>query len=925
MGFYIRKSINFGGVRFNFSKSGIGASVGVKGFRVGTNSRGNYIHMGRGGLYYRAAIGKKQNDRRVSVPQLPSPSPAQQSVGPQIPQEELHFKDIDSGDITYIVDSSSQDVVDEINAKRKKFPFWPLGLLLVFIPKAGFLLAIISAILLAVLVDKRRKTTVLVYDIDEDTEQEIQGFYNAFDELIGCSSAWHVVSQASVQNKKYHAGANQLVNRATIRVSYNAPKHLKTNVKVPALPVGNQTIYFFPDRILIYDKKAVGGLAYESFSVTRRNQRFIENGAVPRDGTIVDHTWQYVNKSGGPDRRFSNNRQLPILLYSEVFFTSNRGLNELVQFSKQTAGIDLIGKLEQYKRSAALSRDGVPFQPSDRAKQTVVANALPVTPSEHFAPIRPAQVSQGRAYAPEKIIPHPQAKSKQADPYAIFKRMKQVGARQGGYVSYYSDDADTFFKQAMFMKDFTDNYGEIVPLDTYYATYGKMNDAQLRTYFTWRTKARQGSIESTSLSYVFCYIFELLNDVGVANPADALEKLIALWLAFREFDNKIDNYLRDWIRDYYVIHKAMLPIAFTEYSQRFPIQRHGEDIEILTKATPCTWDDLRVIEASSSFKITNGQFYKAGNQEVIEGCACFVIRELAKLFKRSGVDFRNMFIEKRNEKIYSLYQGAVHRDVTVQTVTVELSDFETMKHNSRGWHREYISITQYRTAIGYIMKLMEVKMRQHFGYKRSLQAPAISVLENCFLNSEPDKFEWPNRPTMDKLKTWKGKAFAVINSAGFESAIAQAISDYCKAAHIVITNGEVRIVKPVEIDMSKLQDIEREHIATAEKLITEEPDEIAVDVPVAVPVAEIVVPEVSEVSGIVGLVDSLSAESRNLLQAILQGENIPLNSELLVETINEKAFPAIEDNLIDYSEGTPYIYDDYVDELQAALGGNEWA
>ena len=920
MGFYVRKSVNFGGVRFNISKSGVGASVGVKGFRVGTNSRGNYIHMGRGGLYYRAAIGKKQNDRRVSATLLPSPSPTQQPIGPQIPHEELHFKDIDSGDITYIVDSTSQDVVNEINAKRKKFPFWPLALLLVFIPTVGVLLAIISAILLAVLVDKKRKTTVLVYDIDEDTEQEIQSFYNAFDELVSCSAAWHVASQASVQNKKYHAGANRLVDRATIRVSYNTPKYLKTNVKVPAIPVGSQTIYFFPDRILIYDKKAVGGLAYGSFSVSRRNQRFIENGTVPRDGTIVDYTWQYVNKSGGPDRRFSNNRQLPILLYSEVFFTSNSGLNELVQFSKQTAGIDLISKLEQYKRSAILSTDDVHSQPSDRVNQHILANALPAAPSECFAPVQPAQVPPGSAYAPEKIIAHPQVKGKQAEPYAIFKKMKQVGGHQSGYISYFSDDSDTFYKQAMFMKDFTDDYSEIVPLDTYYTTYGKMNDAQLRTYFTWRTKTRQGNIENTSLSYVFCYIFELLNDVGVVTPADAIEKLIALWLAFREFDDKIDHYLRDWIRDYYVTHKAALPIAFSEYSRRFPVQRHGEDVEILAKAKLCNWDDLRVIEASSSFKITNGQFYKAGNQEIIGSCACYVIRALAKEFKRNGVDFRNMFVEKRSEKVYSLYSGAVHRDVTVQSIAVELSDFEVMKHNSRGWHREYISITQYKSAMGYIMKLIEVKMRQQFGYKRNLQAPNISVAENCFLNSEPDKFEWPNHPTMDKLKIWKGKAFAVISSDGFEAAIERAILGFCKVSHIVIKDGKVRIVKPVEIDMSKLQDIEREHIATAEKLITEEPGETVINMPAAVPAAEIIIPEVS---GITGLVVSLPAESKNLLQAILQGENIPSNSELLVETINEKAFTAIEDNLIDYSEGVPYIYDDYVDELQAALGGKE--
>lgn len=56
----------------------------------------------------------------------------------------------------------------------------------------------LAAILLVTLVDKQRNTTVLVYDIGEDTEQEIQSFYNAFDELVVCGAAWHVSSQASV-------------------------------------------------------------------------------------------------------------------------------------------------------------------------------------------------------------------------------------------------------------------------------------------------------------------------------------------------------------------------------------------------------------------------------------------------------------------------------------------------------------------------------------------------------------------------------------------------------------------------------------------------------------------------------------------------------------------------------------------------------
>jgi hypothetical protein len=40
MAFYYRKSINLGPFRVNIGKSGLGYSVGGRGFRVGTSSRG---------------------------------------------------------------------------------------------------------------------------------------------------------------------------------------------------------------------------------------------------------------------------------------------------------------------------------------------------------------------------------------------------------------------------------------------------------------------------------------------------------------------------------------------------------------------------------------------------------------------------------------------------------------------------------------------------------------------------------------------------------------------------------------------------------------------------------------------------------------------------------------------------------------------
>jgi len=59
MGFFIRRSVRLGPVRFNLAKSGIGTSIGVRGLRVGQDARRRGYIFGRvfPGLYYRQSLG----------------------------------------------------------------------------------------------------------------------------------------------------------------------------------------------------------------------------------------------------------------------------------------------------------------------------------------------------------------------------------------------------------------------------------------------------------------------------------------------------------------------------------------------------------------------------------------------------------------------------------------------------------------------------------------------------------------------------------------------------------------------------------------------------------------------------------------------------------------------------------------------------
>jgi hypothetical protein len=74
VGWYLRKSVKFGALRLNFSKSGIGYSFGVKGARIGTGPRGPYVAGGRYGIYYRQSL--KTLAHAASPPPVPFAHPS---------------------------------------------------------------------------------------------------------------------------------------------------------------------------------------------------------------------------------------------------------------------------------------------------------------------------------------------------------------------------------------------------------------------------------------------------------------------------------------------------------------------------------------------------------------------------------------------------------------------------------------------------------------------------------------------------------------------------------------------------------------------------------------------------------------------------------------------------------------------------------
>lgn len=333
MGFYLRKSVSVGPFRVNFSKSGVGVSAGVRGLRVGTGPRGNYIRMGRGIVRYQQSL---PSASPRALPSQPSPR--------SLPA-------IDTTPAGAIVDSSSEQLLDELREKQRKLALMPFAiaaaivLTLVAIGDdwpAGAIVTVlllgIAAVIAAGRRDRNVKTVVLDYELDGPAEAAFQRFTAAAEAAAASRGVWRVTAEDAVRNRKYHAGASALVQRQATSLRRAAPPFVQTNVPVISLGAGRRTLYFLPDRLLVYDGSTIGAVSYATLHVSASRQQFIEEGSAPSDATVAGYTWRYVNRNGGPDRRFNNNRQIPICLYDQVTLQTASGLHEVVQWSRSGTG-----------------------------------------------------------------------------------------------------------------------------------------------------------------------------------------------------------------------------------------------------------------------------------------------------------------------------------------------------------------------------------------------------------------------------------------------------------------------------------------------------------------------------------------------------------------------------------------------------------
>jgi len=222
----------------------------------------------------------------------------------------------------------------------------------------GALSGSISAIAVAILSvalwlwETKRRTITLSYILDDEAINVYGKLLSALNCLLECRTIWAIEHSHDIldtHESKLNAGASQIISKFTVKIGQGYPPWIKSNIEVPAIIIKRLSIYFMPDGIYIYKNRCVDFIRYENVTIRYSTTQFIDE-TPSSDAKIVDYTWKYPNRSGGPDRRFKDNYEIPVCLFGELFIEMEGKYYLHLMTSRHDAVSKFHSKFESVKR-----------------------------------------------------------------------------------------------------------------------------------------------------------------------------------------------------------------------------------------------------------------------------------------------------------------------------------------------------------------------------------------------------------------------------------------------------------------------------------------------------------------------------------------------------------------------------------------------
>jgi hypothetical protein len=167
--------------------------------------------------------------------------------------------------------------------------------------------------------------------------QWFEELIDAWRQLAGCTRLLRIARSDRAGSNARKAGSSvELCDVVDATAALESPRVLVTNIDVPRVVAGDDTLCFLPDRLLVQQGACFAELSYATLRADWQPMRFAEKEK-PRDSERVDTTWERVKRSGDQDRRFKSNPEWPVVSYGRIEFTSETGLRWILLSSQTRA------------------------------------------------------------------------------------------------------------------------------------------------------------------------------------------------------------------------------------------------------------------------------------------------------------------------------------------------------------------------------------------------------------------------------------------------------------------------------------------------------------------------------------------------------------------------------------------------------------
>ncbi len=376
------------------------------------------------------------------------------------------------------------------------------------------------------------------------------------------------------------------------------------------------------------------------------------------------------------------------------------------------------------------------------------------------------------------------------------KAMYNVFDRRLNSESYY------FYRQGKFMEDYEENFEFKGVFNRFFPTYHIMTNDQLRGYFDFRTKIRKcinedGDILSfvgINVSYLYVYIYEILNNIGIKDPEKGLEILKIIRNKCSKNAGIFEN-ISKWIVDYIIYYD--IPFGKNEEFFIDDSKTSGSNLGFLYDFDKMICEDKKrfdflsfeekkelseklfnAINSVSNYKFTSSAFYKKNTEDVFMG-VLYCYTELSLFFKEHGFDsfFKKIFGEIQNYPYRMFYKAVFYDHLKRKDYVYEISSTCRFFCSDEVWYKYSFEINNKSVkTCSEILREIDRIMRKKFKFGKSLAPKFENMTLSGVIDSAIDKF---------------------------------------------ITDKKKAMMPKIEIDMSKLQAIRDDSVHTRDKLIVD--------------------------------------------------------------------------------------------------------